>query len=416
MSPWKRNVWPIWLSQFLSIMGFAFAMPFAPYFMQELGVPEGPELYRWLAIYGAATPLTLFISAPIWGILADRYGRRMMLLRANLGAAVILALMAVVRDVQGLIVLRLMQGVFTGTMTAAVTMVAVRAPREQSGIALGTLSAAVFAGIVVGQSVGGFLADAFGYRFALMISGWILMVAACIVVFATREDEDIGRNHVEHASSKEKWSYLRVVLPILVLTGFTCAIRQFDGVIFPVLVQEIHGSLGGVSRWMGLIGAVAAVAAGLSGVILGRLSDRVSVSRVAWISAVGAAVLLASHSIANSFVVLFPLRYLVFFCAGSLDPMFQAALARNTPDDRRGIVFGLAGSAKSLGWMVAPLMSGMLASAYGLRFVFVVGGILYLLLAVAILVVGPRIDARGETKDDLVAAKKRSIDKAGQHE
>ena len=86
---WKKNLAVIWLSQFLSIMGFSFAMPFAPYYIQDLGVTDPVRLKLWISVFAAAAPLTLAVFSPVWGALADRYGRRIMLLRANFAGAVV---------------------------------------------------------------------------------------------------------------------------------------------------------------------------------------------------------------------------------------------------------------------------------------------------------------------------------------
>src|ERR1035437_4579735 len=130
MIEWKRNLVMVGLSQFLSMMGFAFAMPFAPYYIQQLGITEPNELKMWVALFTAAAPLTLAVASPIWGALGDRYGRRIMLLRANFGGMVVLGLIGLVPNVQMLVMLRLLQGVLTGTVNAAQTFVSVQSPPQ----------------------------------------------------------------------------------------------------------------------------------------------------------------------------------------------------------------------------------------------------------------------------------------------
>ena len=120
MINWRQNLGVIWASQFLSFMGFAFAMPFYSYYMQkDLGVTDPQQLKIWMAVFGAAAPLSLAIFSPLWGLVADRYGRRPMMLRANLGAALMLVCMGAVTSVGQLVFFRSLQGVLTGTMTAA---------------------------------------------------------------------------------------------------------------------------------------------------------------------------------------------------------------------------------------------------------------------------------------------------------
>ena len=140
---WKTNLIVIWISQLLSIAGFFFALPFGPYYIQELGVRDPDMIKFWVALFGAGPPLSLALFSPVWGALADRYGRRLMLLRANFGGMIVLCLMGTVQSVEALILLRVAQGAFAGTVVAAQAMVAAYTPERSSGVALGSLSAAV---------------------------------------------------------------------------------------------------------------------------------------------------------------------------------------------------------------------------------------------------------------------------------
>ena len=178
---WKKQMALVWAAQFLSIMGFAFALPFAPYFLQqELGVVQHGELQLWVALFSASTAVTMAIAAPLWGLLADRFGKRVMLIRANLSGAVVMSLMGGVQTPGMLIILRLLQGALTGTMTAAQAFLAGEMPHERRGLAVGGLSAAVFSGTMAGVSLGGFVADWLGYRAAFAASRVLLLAAVFI--------------------------------------------------------------------------------------------------------------------------------------------------------------------------------------------------------------------------------------------
>jgi len=184
---WRRNLLLVGGSQFLSMMAFTFAFPFIPFYMQELGVTDPIKLKLCISAFAAAAPISLAIFAPIWGAVGDRYGRKLMLLRANWGAVFFLTLMGLADSVVMLIVVRTIQGVLTGTMTAAQTLVAAHTPRERSGLALGTLSAGVFSGSMAGSMLGGVFADAFGYRHAFFASA-VIMVFAAVLSAIARED------------------------------------------------------------------------------------------------------------------------------------------------------------------------------------------------------------------------------------
>ncbi|MBU0677232.1 MAG: MFS transporter [Verrucomicrobia bacterium] len=376
---WRRNLIFIWLSQFLSIMGFAFALPFAPFYIQDLGVSDPVKIKLWVSIFAAATPLSLAVFSPMWGALGDRYGRRLMMLRANFAAALVLFMMGHVHSVVVLVGLRVMQGAFTGTMTAAQAMVAVHTPENRSGMALGTLSAAVFSGAMVGSACGGWFADRFGYRGAFFIAAALTLLAGIVVLFGTRElvrpltgDERPARG--------AGWAQLRACLPVLLLIAAIAYVRQFDMPMLPLLVQEIHGSMDGVSSWTGSLFAVGSVAGLLSGIVLGRAADHAAAPKIGMFCALFAAVLMVPQGLAASFGPLFAARFGMIFCSGGLDPVFQVWLAKITPENHRGLIFGWAGTAKSLGWILAPLTSGVVATGFGVRSVYFASSVLFLML------------------------------------
>ncbi|TAN37359.1 MAG: MFS transporter [Verrucomicrobia bacterium] len=382
---WHRNVVTVWLSQFFSIAGFSFAIPFAPFFMQELGVHDEVRLRLWVSAFSAAVPLTMAFFAPIWGAAADRYGRRVMLLRANFAAWLVLTLMGAARNVETLVALRALQGAFTGTMTAAQAMVAADAPPERSGMALGGLSAAVFSGSLAGVALGGVCAEWFGYRTAFFISGLLLLAAALLVLLGTREPERSTPTPPATAEQDEvPRGRLGGVWPILGLILAINFVRQFDAAWVPLLVQEVHGRLQGASLWTGLLSAGSGVAGMLAGLILGHLADRIPPPRIGKVSALFAGLLMIPQGLAQGFGLLFATRFGCMFCAGGLDPVFQIWLSKRTPQHRRGAVFGWASSARCIGWMLAALGSGALAAWLGIRATFLLGALLYLLLIPAI--------------------------------
>ncbi|MFP3870375.1 MAG: MFS transporter [Syntrophobacteria bacterium] len=379
MARWKQNLAAVWVSQFLSIMGFFFAIPFGPYYIQELGVHDPGEIKLWVSLFGAAVPLGLAIFSPIWGAIADRYGRRLMLLRANLGAAVTLGLMGTVQSVEALIGLRLLQGVLAGTVVAAQAMVSANTPENRSGLALGALSAAVYSGIMAGTFVGGIFAEYFGYRNAFFASSCLLLLAGLLVLFGTTEyfirpePRAAAGNHWFKGASFES----RRAWPLLLLLAAMAFTRHFEIVFFPLLVQDIHGALKGAAFWTGTLSAAAGLAGFLAGIVFGRLADRFAPAKIAQVSALGAALLMVPHGLAREFLLLFGARFGMIFCAGGLDPLFQVWLAKVTPAERRGSVFGWAGTARSLGWFAAPLISGLVASAFGIRSIYFIGAVFY---------------------------------------
>jgi MFS family permease len=136
--------------------------------------------------------------APIWGSLADRYGRRVMLIRATLAGSVIAFLMGLAASPQQLVLLRILQGGLCGTVAAAVTLVSTSTPDENLGTALGVMQTSQFVGQAMGPVIGGVLADAFGYRAVFPISSLLMAISLLLVVFLVREKFEAPARSAEH--------------------------------------------------------------------------------------------------------------------------------------------------------------------------------------------------------------------------
>jgi DHA1 family multidrug resistance protein-like MFS transporter len=376
---WKTNLAVIWTSQLLSIAGFFFALPFGPYYIQELGVHDPARVKFWVALFGAGPALSLAIFSPIWGTLADRFGRRLMLLRANFGAVIVLGLMGLASNVEMLIVLRLFQGALAGTMVAAQAMVAAYTPERRSGVALGSLSAAVYSGSMGGMFLGGMFAEYFGYRQAFFASAVLLLLGGLLVFFGTKEDfvrpmpapAENGHQH------RKTFADLRYVWPIMVLIAAMGFSRQFETSFFPLLIQQMLGTLQGAAFWTGTLSGFGGAAGFLAGIVYGRLADHFRPPKIAQFSAVIAGLFMFGHGLAQTFLLLSMARFGMIFCAGGLDPLFQIWLAKETPPEKHGAVFGWSATARSTGWFLAPLISGLVASGFGIRPIYFVGALLY---------------------------------------
>ena len=378
---WKKNLTMVWIAQFFSQIGFAFGLPFAPFYMQEMGVTRG-NIDFWVELFGAGTPLTMMLFAPVWGALADKYGRRKMLLRSYLGGVLVLGLMGVVHAPVYLILLRLVQGALCGSVSAAQTLVATHTPEEHSGFALGSLNSAVFSGALTGAFIGGFAAEYFGYRTAFLISGFLMLIPFLLVLFGVHEYfVPLLHSHRGFFSSiTPKKRHLALALPLLFLMGTVMFARQFDSSFIPLFVQDINGGIDGASAWTGALQAFCGIAGVLSGFLLGYLADRHPPGVIAIYSALITAGFMFSLTFAHSMFFLFSARFAMIFASSGLDPALQIWLCRKTIPQTRGLIFGWAASARSFGWFMAPLAGGIVTKYLGIRWLFVVGPVFFILI------------------------------------
>ncbi|MFA6930250.1 MAG: MFS transporter [Lentisphaeria bacterium] len=395
----------MWISQFLSMVGFSISLPFAPFYIRALGVVDEGHVRIFAALSAAISNVTFAVMAPIWGILADRYGRKNMVLRANFGGAVIVALMGLAPNVSWFLLLRGLQGVFTGTVSASMTLVASSTPNHRQGFALGFLSTSVFSGDMAGLFIGGILAEMFGYRASFYISGLMLAFSGCLVLAFAREQFippliKAGRRVFGKISFNwHEWRcFLKPALPLFVLYIFSTLARYLDNSQFPLFVEYLNGGPGApntprLTSWVLGMGSIGAM---ISGIVLGHWVDKYP-TKVAKIASSGAAVFMGlmlltslllslprreflEMSITLPILCLMPLRFLMIFFSAGLEPVWNTWLSKTTMPERKGLMFGLASTFRSFGCILAHTMAGVLACYFGVISLFVVGPILFLLI------------------------------------
>jgi MFS family permease len=251
---------------------------------------------------------------------------------------------------------------------------------------------------MAGAFLGGLFADAFGYRAAFYGASGLLFLAGMFVVLGTKERFERPEAVPAGALSAAGQSWgprvsrrVRLVagnvkgaLPVLVLISSIAFARLFDASFLPLLVQDIHGQIKGAATWTGSLAACAGLAGITAGLTIGRLADRLRPATIGKFCALGAGLLMIPQGVAHGFGLLFAARFGMIFFAGGLEPVFHSWLAKNTPQEKRGTVFGWATSARSLGWLMAPLGSGAVAATLGLRWIYFVGPLCFFVLILVI--------------------------------
>lgn len=372
MPPWKRTLWAAWTAQVLSITGFCTVLPFLPLYIRDLGVTDEAAVSRWSGIVTASAALTMAAFAPVWGVLADRYGRKPMVLRSMYGGALSLTLMALVSNVHQLALCRLLQGALTGTVTASLALVASATPRQHSGFSLGMMQAAIFVGASVGPLLGGEVAHLFGYRAAFYTAAALLLAGGVFVNLAIVEDLTAIRTSTrsDRGTFREVLSATGFAIAVLVLF----MIRYADSIqrpVFPLLVENILGGPKGVERATGRIVAMGGVAAACSAGLLGRLSDRWGHKRMLIGFCIFTGLVSLVYVRAESVAHLYLLRFAFGLGAAGMAPAANAIIRDVTHDKNIGKAYGVTSSTSAIGWALGPLTGGCIAGSMGIRAPFV---------------------------------------------
>ncbi|MEJ2558642.1 MAG: MFS transporter [Anaerolineae bacterium] len=371
---WKRTLYVMFVAQLITAIGFSSIFPFLPLYVEELGAATSLSVELLAGLVFSAQALTMAIASPIWGMLADRHGRKLMVERAMFGGTVILLLMAFVRSAEELVLLRALQGLITGTVGAASALVASVAPREHTGYAMGLLQVGLGTGLALGPLIGGVVADAIGYYAAFYVTAALLFIAGLLVLLGVEEnfvpaDSPDG----EAGGLIEEWRHILSATGVLITYGLRFSVqlgRMMIVPIAPLFVQVLLGDSAHVNTFTGLVVASAAATTTLSAVYLGRLGDRIGHRRILILTTLLAALLYLPQSLVTQGWQLLVLQALVGVAMGGIVPAISALLARYTREGEEGAVYGLDNSITSGARAAAPLLGAAVAVWFGLRATF----------------------------------------------
>ncbi|MBN1886639.1 MAG: MFS transporter [Thermoflexales bacterium] len=394
---WQRTLVVIWFAEFVALIGFAMVAPFLPFYVQDLGIHDESQVKLWSGMLLSAHAVLMGIFAPIWGSLADRYGRKPMLERAMFGSAAVMVLSAFCQTPGQLLALRVLLGALTGTVTAAMTLVASVVPRERLGFALGLLQTGIFAGISVGPLVGGVVADTWGYRAAFLLTGACLFAGGLGVFFFVREE---FTRPAAKAESQHWWDGLAMVVRMrdsLAVLGLRLLTRAGGSIITPILPLFVASLLPGssqVATMAGIVVGASAATSSIGAVFLGQAGDRVGHQRILLLSAAVAAVLYVLQSQVSSIIHLIVLQFCVGAAIAGTVSSLTALLATLAPEGQQGAIYGLDTTVVSIATALGPLMGASLAMIWGNRAAFLLSGGVFGLTALSTAWLLPRSQAQ----------------------
>jgi DHA1 family multidrug resistance protein-like MFS transporter len=383
---WRGSLYALWGAQFTAIAAFSFVMPFIPFYVRELGVQETRQAALWAGVLLTGSGLMMALCSPVWGTLADRYGRKLMVERAMFSGAVVISLMGLVGNVYQLFALRVLQGALTGTVPASIALVSSFTPQDKRGYSLGLMQMAVFVGSALGPYVGGVLADHFGYRLTFPITGLLLLAAGAVVMFYVQEgraeagarEERPARVGIGEVLASRRFALL---LGVFFFVSFA---NMVAAPVFALFVESLLPRKVAVATITGLLMALGGIMAGAGSLFIGRASDRLGHKPVLlvclWLSGLAC----IGQGLVTRVGQLFAVRAMFGWAAGGTAPALNALVAATVPAEAFGRAYGLTSSANALGMALGPLLGGLVASWLGLRAPFVITGALLVALAAAI--------------------------------
>ena len=358
MTRWKLNLYILWITQIISLTSFGLGIPFMPYFIQELGITDPSQVKFYTGILSAAPALTMAVMSPIWGIVADRFGRKLMILRAMFAAVFVIGGMGLAQNIWHILFLRIMQGVFTGTITASSAFVASNTPNEKMSFSLGLMASSTFIGQSIGPLVGGHFAELFGYRLSFFLGAGLMLIGGILVMFFVKEDPSTYGQAL--LNGKEKRPISEIFTPLIIVMLMTMFLQRIVRTVFspfmPLFIQDSMASVKGAAAITGQISGFTGFMTAVAGITISQIGDkRDKFKLIVGLTTIGLVLALLLQQVEG--LLAFGIVYgIMFFFLGGVDPIMTSLTAQNTPPERRGVLFGIQGFVSSIGFMVSPML------------------------------------------------------------
>jgi DHA1 family multidrug resistance protein-like MFS transporter len=391
---WRRNVWALTLTVFISFVGFQFFSPFLPLYIRELGVTDPAKIALWAGAQAAVTPAMSGLLSPVFGRLADRFGRKIMLIRSLVGFVVIVAAMGLVTSVEQLFLARVVMGLFAGFTPMVMALATTSAPKDKVPAAIGMVQSAQLLSVAVGPAIGGYVASHFGIRYAFFATAGLCALALVGLIVLFQEVAPAAGAPRQPASRMPlsdvfKYPNFAVVMALLFVAQF---IDRGLALLIPLQVAHLPG-IEKIAATSGAIVSIGAIAATASANVAARLAREVPAARILLVGLLLGGPLCAAMALPRGWVLLLVLRLFTGLCLGAAITLTYSLGAAIVPAEHRGAAFGWLGLGLQIGTAASPLASGAIAAA-SIPGAFVFDGALAWVAAALLLFAGRGLRSR----------------------
>lgn len=375
---WKKNLRIIWAAQFIAMIAMSACLPFLPLFVRSLGITDLQQAQQWSGVISAGPFFLSIISVPFWGSLGDKYGRKLMIVRAIVGLALAMGLMGLAQNVWQLLFLRMLQGAISGFIASTLAFVSSTTPKQHSGYAIAILQSSVSAGPVVGSFVGGILSDAVGVRAVFLYVAIACLISAIIVtIFVHEEKSQQAAN--KNASLMNNLRYVATMPTLRTLVLLIFLVQSsivFFSPVLPFYIEQLGAPHNRLSTITGIFIGIGGLFSVTFASYWGKRSDRKGYGKTIRLAALVTGTATILQAFVPDYTWLFPLRAIAGIFTAALIPTLYAAFSKNSPAENRAGLMGIASGATLFGNLLAPMLCGWIASYWGTHIALILPGIL----------------------------------------
>lgn len=384
METWKRTVYISLVCVFCTAFGVSQLAPILPLYFHDLGVQTPEAMSLWSGLATGATYIIVCLAAPFWGRVADKKGRKITLIRSSFGMALCNALIAFQTTPEGVVLIRLIQGLVSGFYSASITLIASETPIERTGWALGLLASANLAGSLIGPLLGGYIADTVGIRNDFIIVGALMGLAGMLATIFIHENY-VPKPNPEKLSIRKLKEQIPEFNSIVALcvASFIYAICIMS--LQPVISVYIKGIVPSDTENLAFIAGAVFSAMGIAQLMssspLGKLVDKIGPRKVLVVSLIYVGILNIPQAYVSDVYQLAIIRFLQGFGLGGMLPALNTYLSSKTPREFTGQVFSYNQSCLFFGYFLGSVGGASLMAWLGFTTLFWVSGGLFIISA-----------------------------------
>ncbi len=384
METWKRTVYISLVCVFCTAFGVSQLAPILPLYFHDLGVQTPEAMSLWSGLATGATYIIVCLAAPFWGRVADKKGRKITLIRSSFGMALCNILIAFQTTPEGVVLIRLVQGLVSGFYSASITLIASESPIERTGWALGLLASANLAGSLIGPLLGGYIADTVGIRNDFIIVGALMGLAGVLATIFIHENY-VPQSNPEKLSIRKLKEQIPEFNSIVALcvASFIYAICIMS--LQPVISVYIKGIVPSDTENLAFIAGAVFSAMGIAQLMssspLGKLVDKIGPRKVLVVSLIYVGILNIPQAYVSDVYQLAIIRFLQGFGLGGMLPALNTYLSSKTPREFTGQVFSYNQSCLFFGYFLGSVGGASLMAWLGFTALFWVSGGLFIISA-----------------------------------
>src|SRR6478672_10755701 len=386
---WRILVGVFWVTSMVEGLGVSQIFALLPTYLREMGVAASDRL-AFIGLFSALIFVVGMPLVPLWGAWADKYSRKVVIIRSALVEAVVFAGVALAREPWQVALAMLLIGFQlgnTGIMLAGIRDVT---PRRRLGTAIALFGASGAVGFAIGPALAGILIDGFGWALSPVFgfSALLSVGTALLVAFGSREvrPEVIPSGRIVDLAYASLRGVLadRATRRIFLIFGISFLAIQMSRPYIPVLVEGIVGLGPGLASAIGLVAGTAALVGALVSPLGGVIGDRIGFRPVLITALSGAGCVLFLMPLVGSVGSLALLAVGLGAATATVSSMIFGLLATELPAERRSAALNLVYLPLYAAGIIGPAIGAVVASTSGIHGLFVLGAAVFLFGAVTI--------------------------------